>query len=186
VDWREGGLRVGFARLEGKYEAGALNPRLAFELMKLMLNDVSVPSRSLLCAWDSTERTSLDALRMSSANLVVRSTDASWACSTACLKPSLGIRNCLGVEGRGGTWSAGGGAGGKEDRASESRLDKSWGRKCWRSSSHRRREGEAGSSMVARSEAEDTLERRDDFFTGRERLSAPFNVGRAWSNENGL
>ena len=110
VDWREGGLRTGFARPDGIYEVGVLNPRLALELTKLMLNDVSVPSRSLLCALDSTERTALDALRMSSANLAFRSTDASWACSTACLNPSLGIRNCLGVEGRGGAWSAGGGA----------------------------------------------------------------------------
>jgi hypothetical protein len=113
VDWREAGLRTGFARLGGVYEAGMPSPRLALELMKLMLNDPSVPSRSLLCDLDSTERTSLHALRMSSANLVVRSTDASCACSTACLNPSFGIRNCLGVEGRGGTWSAGGG--GKED-----------------------------------------------------------------------
>jgi hypothetical protein len=53
-------------------------------------------------------------LRMSSANLVAFDPPTlPVACSTACLNPSLGIRNCLGVEGRGGTWNAGGG--GKED-----------------------------------------------------------------------
>jgi hypothetical protein len=42
VDWREGGLCMGFARLGGVYEDGMPNPRLAFELMK-MLNDVESP-----------------------------------------------------------------------------------------------------------------------------------------------
>ena len=117
VDWREGGLCIGFARLGGRYEDGILKPRLALELMKLMLvNEVRVPSRSLLCALDSTERTALDVLRMSSANFDIRSADGSWACSTVCLNPSLGIRNCLGVEGRGGACNAGGGM--EEDRAS--------------------------------------------------------------------
>ncbi len=79
-------------------------PRLVLEFMKLILNDVAmednVPSRSLLCALGSMARIALDALRISSANLLFWSTTSSCACSTTCLNPNLGIRNCLGVEGR--------------------------------------------------------------------------------------
>ena len=90
-------------------------PRLAFEPMKLMLNDVaivaSVPSRSLLCALGSMARIALDALRISSANLLFWTTTDPRTCSTTCLNPNLGIRNCLGVEGRWGKSEAGAGTG---------------------------------------------------------------------------
>jgi hypothetical protein len=42
--------------------------------------------------------------------------------------------------------------------------------------------------MVVRSEAEETLESSDDFFTGRERDRVPLKleIDESWSNENGL
>jgi hypothetical protein len=76
TECKDGGLRMAQPRLDGrKLEADALaTPRLAFGPMKPILSDVeivaSVPSRSLLGALGPTARIALDALRISSANLL--------------------------------------------------------------------------------------------------------------------
>jgi len=83
----------------------------------------------------------------------------------------------LGVEGCEGARNAGGEV--DDDGMSEARLDE---RKCWRRISHRRPE----ELLVVRSEAEDTLESNDDFFTGRGRGNVPLDVDEPRPSENGL